>query len=91
MSGPDPRQSRAWRKLRDRVVTEEPLCWLRFPGICTGNSTTADHVLTYHDRPDLAMDRTNLRGACNPCNRARGHTPADLLHTSPPTALGFFG
>ena len=87
----DPRQSRAWRKLRDQVVAEEPMCWLHFPEVCTNVSTTADHVLSVHARPDLAMVRSNLRGACDPCNRARGHTPADLIHITPPPALEFFG
>jgi hypothetical protein len=40
----DARNSRAWRKLRDQVVDEEPVCRLAFEGICTGASTTADHV-----------------------------------------------
>jgi 5-methylcytosine-specific restriction endonuclease McrA len=87
----DPRQSRAWRKLRDQVIKEEPLCWLHFPNICTQVSTTADHVLTYTERPDLAMIRSNLHGACEPCNRARGHTPVDSLNLEPPPALAFFG
>lgn len=87
----DPRQTRAWRKLRDQVVREEPLCWLRFPSICTQVSTTADHVLTYTERPDLAMARTNLRGACQPCNNARKNTPASALRDDQPAALRFFG
>jgi hypothetical protein len=69
-------RTRAWRKLRDQVVAEEPWCWLRYPGICTGRSQTADHVLTVKARPDLAMDRANLRGACRPCNGHRNDRPA---------------
>lgn len=87
----DSRQTRAWRKLRDQVVREEPLCWLQFPGICTHVSTTADHVLTYTERPDLGMSRGNLRGACGPCNNARKNTPASMLHLDTPSALEFFG
>lgn len=68
----DPRSTRAWRKLRDRVISEEPYCTLRLPG-CTGASQTADHVLTYARRPDLAMERSNLRGACRHCNQKRGN------------------
>jgi len=70
----DPRQTRAWRKLRDRVVFEERYCRLGFPGICTGKSQTADHILTVRDHPELALVRTNLRGACHACNMARGPT-----------------
>lgn len=64
-------RTRAWRTLRDQVVAEEPLCWLRLPGICTTYSETADHVLTVKERPDLALVRGNLRGACHACNRSR--------------------
>lgn len=67
---PDPRGSRAWRKLRDQVVEDEPLCWLRLPG-CTTVSTTADHVTPFKERPDLALLRGNLRGACHHCNSSK--------------------
>lgn len=67
---PDPRGTRAWRKLRDEVVGDEPLCWLRLAG-CTIASTTADHVTPFKQRPDLAMVRQNLRGACHHCNSSR--------------------
>lgn len=75
----DPRSTRAWRKLRDQVVTEEPACTLRFRGICTGKSTTADHIVPVSSRPDLALERTNLRGACKPCNDTRGRMPDALV------------
>ena len=81
----DPRRTRAWRRLRDRVVSEEPVCKLQYPGICTYWSQTADHIVPVRDQPDLAMHRGNLRGACHACNRERGATP------EPPTeALAFF-
>jgi 5-methylcytosine-specific restriction endonuclease McrA len=73
-------RTRAWRRLRDQVVSEEPLCWLRLPGICTNYSETADHILTVKERPDLAMVRTNLRGACHACNRSRNAKRVDELH-----------
>ena len=88
----DPRQTRAWRKLRDHVVREEPLCWLGFPEICTEISTRADHVIPVEQRPDLAMVRSNLRGACDACNRARGTTPVASLNLKPRSpALSVFG
>jgi 5-methylcytosine-specific restriction endonuclease McrA len=76
----DPRHTRAWRKLRDRVAVEEPTCRLGFPGICTRDSTTADHIIPVSQRPDLAMMRENLRGACRPCNDARGKVPNESLN-----------
>lgn len=75
----DPRQTRAWRTLRDRVVREEPVCQLQFAGICTGASTTADHIEPVSTRPDLALERSNCRGACGPCNDTRGSMPDALL------------
>lgn len=86
---PDPRNTWAWRKLRDQVVDEEPVCWLRYPDRCTTVSTTADHVIPIVERPDLGMDRTNLRGACRPCNDHRRHHPAPAPHVRP-GALRFF-
>lgn len=87
---PDPRGTRAWRTLRDQVIADEPLCWLHLPG-CTRASTTADHVVPYIERPDLAMSRTNLRGACLPCNSRRGRKAvADVATTNTAEALAFF-
>lgn len=64
--------TRAWRKLRDQVVREEPVCTLQLDEGCTYWSQTADHIINRADRPDLAMERTNLRGACIHCNAVRG-------------------
>ena len=68
----DPRNTRAWRKLRDQVVREEPVCTLQLDAGCTYWSTTADHIVNYVDAPHLGMVRTNLRGACLHCNSVRG-------------------
>ena len=81
----DPRRTRAWRRLRDAVVRHEPVCKLQIPGVCTYWSQTADHIVPVRDRPDLAMARGNLRGACNACNQQRGAAP---IVDAP--ALGFF-
>ena len=87
----DPRGTRAWRKLRDQVVTEEPSCWLRIAGRCTHWSTTADHVIPFVQRPDLALERTNLRGACGPCNLARQDKAlTELQRIDDAPALAFF-
>jgi 5-methylcytosine-specific restriction endonuclease McrA len=78
--------------LRDRVVNDEPICWLQFPGVCTRVSTTADHVIPKSVRPDLVMVRSNLRGACLPCNKARNTTPIEALRLTDEArpALGIF-
>lgn len=75
----DPRETAAWRKLKDQVVREEPTCRLRFDGICTLVSTTADHIVPVSTSPELALERTNCRGACRPCNEARGTVPNESL------------
>src|SRR5690349_11441791 len=80
-------RTRAWRNLRDQVVAEEPLCQLRL-SVCTGLSETADHIVTVHDRPDLAMERANLRGSCHACNRKRNKYPIAAPREA--KALNFF-
>lgn len=88
----DPRCTRAWRKLRDQVVDEEPTCRLRFPGICTGWSETADHIIPVEAAPELAMDRDNLRGVCHACNLHRGARPLEAVTRLElaPDALAWF-
>jgi 5-methylcytosine-specific restriction endonuclease McrA len=96
----DYRRTRAWRKLRDKVVEEEPECRLQYPGICTGASETADHIDPVKTHPHLAMTRTNLRGACHPCNRHRlartdaevaaAHARGDTPTPARPRALDIF-
>lgn len=88
---PDPRNTRAWRALRDRVVREEPTCRLRIVGVCTTVSTTADHIIPVPVRPDLGMERSNHRGVCGPCNEARGDLPdAALVRDDHRPALELF-
>jgi 5-methylcytosine-specific restriction endonuclease McrA len=90
----DPRHTRAWRRLRARVIRQEPVCKLRFPGICTGASTTADHIVSVTAHPELALVRSNVRGACVACNEARGSMPDELIRYGqrelPPAALDVF-
>lgn len=85
--------TRAWRTLRAKVLREEPTCRIQGPG-CTHTSTTVDHIKPRSIRPDLAMVRSNLRGACAHCNYSRGNgtkqrrTPTET--TNRPSALSFF-
>lgn len=58
--------SRAWRRLREQVLAEEPHCrWCH-----TAPSTCVDHVLPRARGGDDR--RENLAGSCQPCNLARG-------------------
>jgi 5-methylcytosine-specific restriction endonuclease McrA len=88
----DPRKTRQWVKLRDQVVLEEPECRLRLPG-CTITSTTADHIQPFKTHPELGLERSNLRGACQPCNKKRGAKPDEQLpvdRAKRPRALDIF-
>lgn len=73
------------------MVREEPVCWLQLEG-CTHWSTTGDHVIPYSVRPDLAMRRANVRGACAGCNHKRGDLPVEalVLGTDQAPALDIF-
>jgi 5-methylcytosine-specific restriction endonuclease McrA len=89
----DPRSTAAWRRLVARVITEEPHCWLQLDG-CTGASNTGDHVIAVTDRPDLALVRANVHGACASCNSRRGNLPIEALilgsNDGPAAALSIF-
>lgn len=80
----DIRGTRPYRKVRDQVIAEEPVCWLQLPG-CTKRSTTADHhpipfaQLAAHKMTGL--ERWNLRGACLNCNRKKGIRSRDQAKT----------
>lgn len=89
-----------WKKLRARVIAEEPLCRLRL-NRCTIRSDTADHIIPVKDRPDLKFVRANLRGSCQSCNKVRGTRPlsevrreqeliAAATSPKPAAALEFF-
>ena len=65
-----PRSGRPWRRIRDQVLERDGhVCQLRYPGICLGVATTADHIRTVHNGGD--NHPANLRASCQPCNLAR--------------------
>lgn len=67
MAASDGRKGRPWRRLRAQILAEEPLCYL-----CRRRaSTVVDHVLPLSLYPHLAHERSNLRGACRPCNGSK--------------------
>ena len=68
-STPPPRNgsTRAWRKVRARVLARSTVCHLcGRPG-----STTVDHVLPYALGGDL-LDEANLAPAHETCNKRKG-------------------
>jgi 5-methylcytosine-specific restriction endonuclease McrA len=68
----------AWRKLSRQACNDEPTCWLKLPG-CRGQSQTGDHVKPLSTHPQLALVRSNIRGACRWCNSKRANTPVSEL------------
>lgn len=57
----------AWRKLRRRHLDAAPLCvdCLADPGVEVPElATELDHLRPLVDRPDLALDPSNLAGRC---------------------------
>lgn len=59
---------RAWQRLRAWFLSNNPWCRLcERKGIATP-ATTADHVLTIEERPDLRLDPDNLQSLCAPCH-----------------------
>lgn len=59
----------AWRRLSAEVRASATRChWCLKPT----RKLAADHVIPIEQRPDLALDRDNLRPSCVPCNTRRG-------------------
>jgi 5-methylcytosine-specific restriction endonuclease McrA len=88
MTAINPWSTRAGRQLRARVIQEEPTCQLQIPGVCTGISDTADHIIPRSQRPELTLVRSNLQGACLACNMKRSNNPIDAMRPAP--ALNYF-
>lgn len=78
---------RAARLVRVTLTTYGTVCHLRGPR-CTSRATTADHLVPRaRGGPDVI---TNLRPACQPCNRQRGDmtlTEWRTLYGHPTTEL----
>ncbi|MFI5861209.1 HNH endonuclease [Streptomyces sp. NPDC051546] len=68
----DAGSSSEWRRIRARVLAEEPEC--RY---CGAPSDTVDHIVPRKYGGDDR--RENLAGACTPCNLARGATAPSCL------------
>jgi 5-methylcytosine-specific restriction protein A len=74
------RKGRPWRRLREQVLAEEPLC--RWCGVRA--STVVDHILPLRLFPDLAHVRSNLAGACAPCNGSKHDRMPSRFRPRPP-------
>lgn len=64
-----------WRRLRAEILARDAhVCQIRYPGVCTGRATVVDKIIPAARRPELALDRSNLRAACAPCNDHKART-----------------
>ena len=59
-------RSPEWRKVRLEVLADSPYCC-----VCGAVANTVDHIKPLRERPDLALDRGNLRSMCKPCHEKR--------------------
>lgn len=64
-----------WRTLRSHILRRDGYrCRIATPGVCTGHATHVDKITPAAQQPGLALDPTNLRAACAPCNEHKGRT-----------------
>jgi 5-methylcytosine-specific restriction endonuclease McrA len=62
--------SSAWQRLRADVVASGQCHWCDAVGL----RLVGDHVVSPLDRPDLALEPSNIVAACYSCNNARRRT-----------------
>ncbi len=65
--------TRATRALRDRVLADQPTCYLRFD-CCTIVATQDDHVVPLSEGG--SDDRANHAAACKPCHDRKSRQEA---------------
>jgi 5-methylcytosine-specific restriction endonuclease McrA len=64
----DPRDSRAWRELRKRILARDGYTC----HYCGQPADTVDHILPVSKHPDQAMSPDNCVSACRTCNSRKG-------------------
>jgi len=75
------RKGRPWRRLREQVLAEEPVC--RWCGVRA--STVVDHLLPLSRYPEMAHSRANLAGSCTWCNGSKGNRAAPTSRRPAPS------
>lgn len=70
---------RQWRKVRERYMSDHPLCEdCEQAGRITA-AAQVHHMRTIADAPHLRLDHDNLRSLCVPCHQDR-HTPGGVVN-----------
>ncbi|MCR4508918.1 HNH endonuclease [Pseudomonas sp. 32.2.56] len=63
----------AWRRFRRYYLITHPLCVdCEAEGLVVP-AVVVDHIKPFKERPDLALDETNMRGLCRPHDNRRRH------------------
>ena len=57
-----------WRKVRQMVLNDEPLCRMCLSINRTSPATVADHIKPHKNDINLFYDRDNLQSLCAPCH-----------------------
>jgi hypothetical protein len=66
--------SAAWKRLASSVVLSADRChWCGTSAYLV--KLTADHILTVRDRPDLAVEPSNVVASCRSCQERRKQRP----------------
>lgn len=65
------RHSTRWRRVRERVLAEEPTCRVCREQGLDASAVEVDHIVGLAVRPDLAFVRTNLQPLCTRCHRRK--------------------
>lgn len=62
---------RDWERCREAFLTSEPLCADCLERGMVTPANEVHHVAKVKDRPDLRLDRENLRALCKTCHSRR--------------------
>ncbi|MBI5289950.1 MAG: HNH endonuclease [Chloroflexi bacterium] len=65
-----------WARLRRVVLSEEPTC-----RNCGKPATDVDHIQTIKQRPELRLERSNLRALCRGCHMSITGRQGAASHT----------
>ena len=74
-----------WRKLRERILDEQPTCVdCEKEGLIATPATEVHHIKTIAERPDLRLEPSNLAPLCQRCHERRhgkgwGHKKARIF------------
>jgi hypothetical protein len=70
--GPDPRNTRRWRKVRALKLAQQPLCedphGIHQRTGVEAAATQVNHIIGVFEDPDKAFDMANLQSICTACH-----------------------